>query len=135
MVSTINSLTSLTKMNIIRLLDTPKTPDEIALSLNITRQGVDKQLKELQSYGIVEKKWFIGYNRPRVEFSITYLGEKFYRELDEFEEKFRNNGKSWLTEKLKNLDVDLMNGKVSAEKYREQKAEVELTLKWFMVQS
>ena len=97
MVSTINSLTSLTKMNIIRLLDTPKTPDEIALSLNITRQGVDKQLKELQSYGIVEKKWFIGYNRPRVEFSITYLGEKFYRELDEFEEKFRNNGKfpSW----------------------------------------
>ena len=60
---------------------------------------------------------------------------KFYRELDEFEEKFRNNGKRWLTEKLKNLDIDLMNGKVSAEKYREQKAEVELTLKWFMVQS
>ncbi len=133
MVSTINSLTSSTKMSIIGLLNTPKTPDEIAASLNITRQGVDKQLKELQSYGIVEKKWFIGYNRPKVEFFITELGEKFYKGLDEFVTKFHNDGKNWLIEKLKSLDIDLMSGKVSPEKYREQKAEVESTLKWFNI--
>ncbi len=133
MMSPINILTSSTKLSMIALLNTPKTPEEIAESLKITRQGVDKQLKELQSYGIVEKKWFIGYNRPRVEFFVTELGKRFYKGLDEHMEKFRNDGKNFLTEKMKILDMDLLTGKLSPDKYKEQKAELQLALKWFIM--
>ncbi len=131
MLSTLSILTSPAKMGIVELLRTPKTPEDMAAVLNITRQGVDKQLKELSAYGIVEKRWFIGYNRPRVEFQLTALGVQLYRDLEELLGKFRQKGREYLTEKLMNLDSELMEGKISPQKYREEKMEIENSLSWF----
>lgn len=131
MLSTVSILTAPSKISIVELLDTPKTPEDIAVNLNITRQGVDKQLKELQAYGIVEKRWFIGYNRPKVEFYLTELGALFYKDLTELMKRFRQSGKSILADKLRILDGDLMDGKIEVKKYREEKREIENTMKWF----
>lgn len=131
MLSTVSVLTAPSKIAIVELLDTPKTPEDIASRLNITRQGVDKQLKELQSYGIVEKRWFIGYNRPKVEFYLTNLGAQLYRDLNDLLRKFRQAGKGIVTEKLRNLDSELMDGKITVKKYREEKSGIENTMKWF----
>lgn len=131
MLSVISILTSPAKLSIVEFLNTPKTPDDIASKLGITRQGVDKQLRELQSYGIVEKRWFIGYNRPRVEFHMTDIGVNFYKNLDDFITRFRNEGKVSLEEKLRILDIDLLEGSISPTKYREEKEEIEKSMKWF----
>ncbi|MCL6014389.1 MAG: winged helix-turn-helix domain-containing protein [Candidatus Thermoplasmatota archaeon] len=131
MISDINILTSGSKVSIVELLRTPKTPDDIAGILNITRQGVDKQLKELMRYGIVDRKWFIGYSRPKIEYFLTELGSEFYSSLREIEKRFKESGKAMLNEKLKNLDIDLMDGRLSVEKYTEEKMILEDSMEWF----
>ncbi len=131
MLSTVSILTAPAKLSIVELLNTPKTPEDIAAKLNITRQGVDKQLKELQTYGIVEKRWFIGYNRPKVEFYLTELGSQLYKDLAELVKKFRNTGQSMVSDKMRILDSDLMEGRISVQKYKEEKREIESTMKWF----
>ena len=131
MISDINILTSGSKVSIVELLRTPKTPDDIAGILNITRQGVDKQLKGLMRYGIVDRKWFIGYSRPKIEYFLTELGDEFYTSLRELSRKFKDSGKVMLTERLKTLDIDLMDGRLSVEKYNEEKMIMEDSMEWF----
>lgn len=132
MLSVAGILTAQAKLNIIALLDTPKTPDDIAEKLKITRQGVDKQIKELLAYGIVEKRWFIGYNRPKVEFYLTELGSQLYRDIEELLKNFRMSGQNAVNERLRVLDLELLDGKIATEKYRKEKEEIETTLKWFL---
>lgn len=132
MLSVAGILTAQAKLNIINLLDTPKTPDDIAEKLMITRQGVDKQLKELLSYGIVEKRWFIGYNRPKVEFFLTEFGSKLYKDIEELMKKFRASGQNAVNEKLRILDLSLLDGSITIKKYQKEKEEIETTMKWFL---
>lgn len=132
MLSVAGILTAQAKLNIINLLDTPKTPDDIAEKMMITRQGVDKQLKELLSYGIVEKRWFIGYNRPKVEFFLTEFGSKLYKDIEELMKKFRASGQNAVNEKLRILDLSLLDGSITIKKYQKEKEEIETTMKWFL---
>lgn len=133
MLPSVSILTAPAKLSIVELLNTPKTPDDIAATLRITRQGVDKQLKELQSFGVVEKRWFIGYNRPKVEFYLTELGSQLYHDLTDLMIKFRESGKVMISDKLKILDSDLMDSRISVQKYRKEKSELEETMKWFLI--
>ncbi len=131
MIATINFLTSSSKVKIVNLLRTPKTPDDIAKILKITRQGVDKQLRELMRYGIVERRWFIGYSRPMIEYFCTEFGIKFYRDLDDVGIKFKESGRISLNEKLKSLDNELLDGSLTLEKYKEEKKLIERSMEWF----
>lgn len=131
MPAVINLLTSPAKLSVVHLLNTPKTPDDIAAALNITRQGADKQLKELEEYGIVERKWFIGYNRPKVEFYLTDLGSALYRDLEALERKFRKSGNDAFTAKIRALDLDMLEGRITVAKYNKEKRKLKESLKWF----
>ena len=88
-------------------------------------------MKELMRYGIVDRKWFIGYSRPKIEYFLTELGSEFYSSLREIEKKFKESGKAMLNEKLKTLDIDLMDGRLSVEKYTEEKMILEDSMEWF----
>jgi DNA-binding HxlR family transcriptional regulator len=127
----INILTSPPKMRIIELLRKPTTPDEIALNLKITRQAVDKHLKELLSYCVVEKRWFIGYNRPRVEFLLTDLGKELYGDISSLALKFRKDGLSTFSERIKSLDLEMISDRISVPEYKARKKELENAFKWF----
>ena len=131
MISEINILTSSSRVSIVELLRTPKTPDDLADALKITRQGVDKQLKELMKYGIVQRRWFIGYNRPKIEYFLTELGSGFYADLENLGRKFRESGKLMLIERLKSMDIDLADGRMLVEKYEEEKVLLEESMEWF----
>ncbi|MCL4345254.1 MAG: hypothetical protein M1375_02505 [Candidatus Thermoplasmatota archaeon] len=120
MISDVNILTSGAKVAIAEILRTPRTPDEIALSLNITRQGVDKHLKEMMKYGIVDRKWFIGYKRPRIEYFLTEAGTKFYRDIDILWRDHVSLSGSYIREKKRSLDLKLADGIIDGKMYAEE---------------
>ena len=131
MLSEINTLTTESKLSIVNLLRTPKIPEDIANSLKITRQAVDKQLKELVKFGIAERRWFIGYNRPKIEYLLTDLGKMFYSDLEKFTKKFREEGRITLNDRLKSLDLDLISGKLTVNRYSEERTILKESMKWF----
>ncbi|MGP6206578.1 helix-turn-helix domain-containing protein [Cuniculiplasma sp. SKW3] len=120
MISDINILTSPAKVEITHILRTPKTPDQIAATLHITRQGIDKHLKEMVKYGIVDRKWFMGSRRPRIEYFLTEAGAKFYRELDSIWKNHIILSESYINEKIRTLDLKLADGAIDGKTYSDE---------------
>ncbi len=131
MIPEISILTSPAKLSIANMLNTTKTRDDIAVTLKITRQDVDKQLKGLMMFGIVERRWFIGYNRLKVEYYLTEIGIKFYADLEHMGREFKLSGRSMFNERLRTLDMDIADGKLPVQKYRDEGAMLEESMKWF----
>ncbi|MCL4332865.1 MAG: winged helix-turn-helix transcriptional regulator [Candidatus Thermoplasmatota archaeon] len=131
MLSAFNVLTSRSKLELVEILRNPRAPNDLAGMLGITRQAVDKHVKELVKFGVVEKRWFIGYSRPRVEFCLTELGKKLYSEIGVMMRNFVKDGLETMEEKKKALDIRLVSGNVSPEDYSRQMKEVEASFEWF----
>lgn len=120
MISDIYVLTSPTKIEIIRILKTPRTPDQLATSINITRQGIEKHLKEMMKYGIVDRKWFMGFRRPRIEYFLTEAGVKFYRDLESLWKNHIILSESYIKDKIRSLDLKLADGAIDSKIYSDE---------------
>lgn len=125
-------LTSPTKIKIFELLSDPISPESIASILKITRQGVDKHLKEFLKYGIAEKMWVLTSKRPRIEYQATSIGRSFYEDLRNNLENYRERGKKEVEDNLKSLDTRLISGEMNTKQYLELKKNMLSELSWFM---
>lgn len=128
----VHRLTSSPKIILSTMLGKPMSPEEIAAKLKITRQAVDKHIKEMQFYGIVEKIWVTSGKRPRVEFKLSQTGSYFYDSLKGFVEEFRTHGLEDLENLLKELDLRLIEGQIDQAHYYEMKEDIEMSMKWFL---
>lgn len=91
----------------------------------MTRQAVDKHLKDFVKYVIVERMWITGVRKPRIEFQTSMLGSYFYENLRTFIREFRNIGKQDFGERLKSLDMRLMKDEMGMARYDELRKELE----------
>lgn len=132
MIEIAHMLTSPTKIRIFNLLGDPVSPDKIASTLNITRQGVDKHLKDFLRYGIAEKMWILTSNRPRIEYQATSMGRFFYDELSSFLQDYRKRGEKEIQENLRSLDLKFINGELDKEHYLEMKNAIQSDMSWFI---
>lgn len=128
----VHRLTSSTKLLLSSMLQKPMSPEEIAEKLGITRQAVDKHIKEMQSCGVLEKIWVTGGRRPRVEFKLSLTGTYFYSSLQEFEGDYRKRGLEDYENQLKSLDLQIISGEITQERYYELREELETTMQWFL---
>lgn len=132
MISPVHSLTSRSKMNIVERLSTPTSPASLAESMSMTRQAVDKHLKELLLYGIVEKMWVTGSTKPRLEYKVTSLGLSFYQKAEDLIHEYREAGVAIFNEKLKSLDLRLANGEIDMAKYESFRSSLKDEMSWFL---
>lgn len=132
MIECLHTLTSSSKMNIIEQLSRPVSPEEIARTLGMTRQAVDKHLKDLVKYGIVERMWVTGVRKPRIEFKISSLGTYFYDNLKSFLSDYRSLGSRDFNDRLKSLDLKLMKDEIDSRRYSELRKELENERHWFL---
>ena len=132
MIPEIHLLTARPKMEIVKILHSRHAPDEIASELGMTRQAVDKNLKDLVKYGIVTRTWKNGPRRPRVEFSLTQMGTEFYDNLEKLIRNYRVEGKANAIQMLRDLDLALIKKEVSPERYMETMEEIKRQYEWFL---
>jgi predicted transcriptional regulator len=135
MIPEIHLLTARPKMEIIRILHSRHTPDEIASELGMTRQAVDKNIKDLVRYGIVTRTWKTGSRRPRVEFSLSEMGMEFYSNLEKLIQSYRREGNTIAIQILRDLDLALIKREISPERYMETKEEIKRQYGWFLESS
>jgi predicted transcriptional regulator len=119
-------------MNIVERLSTSTSPAILAESMSITRQAVDKHLKELLSYGIVEKIWVTGSTKPRLEYKVTSLGLSFYQKTEDLIHEYREAGAGIYNEKLKTFDLQLANGEIDMAKYEQLRSSLTIEMSWFL---
>ena len=132
MIHDIHILTARPKVEIVRIMRTRHTPDEIASELGMTRQAVDRSLKDLVRYGIVTKTWKTGPRRPRVEFSLSEMGTELYDNLEKLMKNYRIEVNTNVIQILRDLDLALIKKEISTERYMETKEEVKKQYQWFL---
>ncbi len=132
MIGLLSVLTSKTKLEIVNILKDPETPENIAIKLKITRQGVDNHLKELLKYGIVERYWLLDSKKPRLEYKLSSLGTYFYKRCDELINDYRNKGTEILNEKLKENDLKLLNNEIDLNEYNKNSDNIKKEFEWFI---
>lgn len=131
MYEAVHILTSPAKLKLIDYLRNSATPEEMAVSLGMTRQAVDKHMKDFMKFGIVEKCWITGDRRPRVEFRLSRLGDLFYSSVLELMSNYVAKGREIMEDNTKILDRDLATGILSEERYIEKKSALLKSLSWF----
>ena len=132
MIEVLPLLTSKTKLEIVNILKEPETPEYIATKLKITRQGVDKHLKELLKYGIVERYWLFDSKKPRLEYKLSSMGTYFYTECDQLVNDYRYKGREILNKKLKENDVKLLNNEINIDEYNKNSDNIKKEYEWFI---
>ncbi len=128
----VHKLTSGSKLMLSTLLESPMAPDDIASRLHITRQAVDKHIKEMLSYGILEKIWVTSGKRPKVEYKLSSTGRYFYDSLSKFIDDYSSQGMEDLENRLKALDLQLISGEINQARYYEMREELEMSMSWFL---
>ncbi len=132
MIDVVHLLTSSSKTRVISLIERSTSPNELASSLNMTRQAVDRHLKDLTRFGIVERIWVTGSRKPKVEYRLTDLGRSFYKDLQAFMINFRETGLLEFHERLRNIDMQLVNGEIDKRRYVELRSDLESEKDWFL---
>ena len=131
MYEAVHILTSPAKLKLIDYLRNSATPEEMAVSLGMTRQAVDKHMKDFMKFGIVEKCWITGDRRPKVEFKLSRLRDLFYASVLELMADHVTRGREVMEDNMKILDRDLATGALSEERYIEKKNALLKNLSWF----
>lgn len=131
----VHRLTSGSKLLLSKMLEKPMAPDEIAGKMGITRQAVDKHIKEMQSYGALEKIWVTSGKRPRVEFKLSPTGAYFYKSMSGFIDDYMKQGLEDFRNQLKAIDLKLISGGITQSTYYEMREELEDSMGWFLNRS
>jgi Predicted transcriptional regulator len=127
-----HKLTSRPKLLLSEMLENPMSPEYIAEKLGITRQAVDKHIKEMQSYGVLEKIWVTSGKRPRVEFKLSPTGTYFYKSLTGFIDDYKKCGIEDYENQLKAIDLKFISGSISQPAYFEMRKELDDAMNWFL---
>jgi len=130
--SSLHALTSKSKLDIVERLGSSTSPASLAEELGMTRQAVDKHLKDLLNYGIVERIWVTGSRKPRLEYKVTSLGTSFYQNAHSLLVEYLESGRAEYQARLKALDLQLANGEIDLKKYQENRESLDVEMRWFL---
>jgi len=126
----VHRMTSEEKLRIVSLLrDGVRHPSSIAREMGITRQGVDKHLGEMYRYGVVDKEWVLG-ERPKVEYTLTPLGEFLYSGAEALEREYCERVREYALSEMRALDERLISGEITEEEHRKGIAAIRERFAW-----
>jgi predicted ArsR family transcriptional regulator len=97
-----------------------KHPTEIAKEFNVTRMAIDKRLKKLKKHGLVEPKPCVSKksDRPILKYELTEDCIKLLESIDDDVNNFYK-------EKLRKLDLLVVNNKIGEDEYFSLRKELE----------
>ncbi len=115
-----------TRVKILEMLhDGYEHPDELADELDITRQAVDKHLKILHDWKLVEKKAiFPSEERHKIIYEPTSKSDKLISKLNQVAENYRVTLLDEARQEIEGLDTKLARSEITEDKYREKLEEI-----------
>lgn len=131
MLEVVHTLTSEQKLRIFNMLDYPRAPESLANDLRITRQAVDKHLRDMLQYGLVRKRHITDSGRQKVMFETSDLGKYFYGRIQSLVDDFKMKGKQELGDNLKHLGLKLYRGDVKKDEYMAAREKEMEEHRWF----
>lgn len=100
-------------------------PDDIAEELDLTRQAVDKHLKTLHDWGIVERNAvFPPEGRPKIVYELTKPGRQLMNTLDRLAERYKRTMIDRVEDEIEQLDIKLASGEISEKIYKKKVKEI-----------
>jgi len=103
----------------ILLNNPPQNPSELAMKLNLTRPGIEKHLKLLRDYLLVERE-VEAWPSPRFVYGITQSGADFLGRLTAAVEIYVEEARSSVTYRLDTNEKRFVLGKINRPQYEEQ---------------
>ncbi len=122
----IRTLSSETRCQIIEMLkEGYDHPDDVAEDLDLTRQAIDKHLKELHDWGIVERNAiFPPEGRPKIVYELTKSGKRLLETMDKLADRYRKSMIERAESEIEELDKKLSTGELSEKIYRKKIEEI-----------
>ena len=117
------------RYEILKLLREEKHPDEIAKTLRISRQAADKHLSTLYRLGMVDKRIKEG-NRPMVYYKSSEQAMELVCDLEELMESYINALRDEVSSQIKQLDENLVYGKITEGEYWRLRRRLEARFEW-----
>lgn len=109
----------------------PQNPAELAEHLSLTRPGIDKHLKLLMEYQLIERE-VESWPTVRYVYTISYLGDSFIDRLAELLNGYFAENQVEIGHRLESLEEAFILGKISRAQYVEQTKELKKTQEQFM---
>jgi DNA-binding MarR family transcriptional regulator len=101
-------------------------PGEIAMRLKVTRQAVDKAIKDLYGLGMLDRSAvFPPEGRPKILYTINRAGRNLIRALEDAGENFGKDLDERAKEELGGLDAALAEGRMGEEVYVRKRRAIE----------
>jgi predicted transcriptional regulator len=123
----LNVLSSRTCNDVVECLKKGRThPDEIAADIGIKRQAVDVYLVNLYKLGLVDRgsTFPLKKKKPRLRYQLTERGIMLFKDVENLVERFREMLENDFHKAEEDLEVQLLDGKISEEIYRKRLAEL-----------
>ncbi|MHA2370530.1 MAG: ArsR/SmtB family transcription factor [Candidatus Hodarchaeales archaeon] len=103
----------------------PQNPAELAETLNLTRPGIERHLKVLKDYLLVERE-VETWPTVRYVWTITQLGDSFLERLKELLDGYFVENQLEVANRLELLEESFILGKISREQYNGQTKELHM---------
>ena len=101
----------------------PLNPAELAEHLNLTRPGIEKHLKLLMEYQLIERE-VESWPTIRYVYTISYLGDSFIDRLAELLNGYFAENQVEIAHRLESLEEAFILGKIGRSQYDEQAKEL-----------
>ncbi len=100
-------------------------PDDLAEDLELTRQAVDKHLKVLHEWGMVERNAvFPPEGRPKIVYEMTKAGKRLMNTMDKLAERYKSTMIERAEYEIEELDIKLATGELSEKIYKKKVKEI-----------
>ena len=115
-----------TRQRIMNILtnNPPQNPADLANTLKLTRPGIEKHLKILRDYQLVERE-VESWPSPRYVYMISQSGISFFTQLTELIEGYIEEAQSSIVQYLESIQERFILGKITRTQYEEQLADLE----------
>ena len=110
-----------TRQEILNILlnSPPQNPADLAKKLKITRPGIEKHLKVLRDYLIIERE-VESWPTPRYVYSITQNGSGFFNRLIELIEGFIKEAQVTIKSELETIEDRFVLGRINRDQYKQE---------------
>ena len=123
----LSTISSKSKNDVLECLNAGYThPSDIATKLKVSRQAVDKALRDLFEAGVLDRSAvFPPEGRPKILYTINKEGRNLIRALEEASANFHRELCERRRWELNELDTLLAQGKIPEEVYLRKRSQLE----------
>ncbi|MFQ5980636.1 MAG: ArsR/SmtB family transcription factor [Candidatus Heimdallarchaeota archaeon] len=101
----------------------PQNPAELAKTINLTRPGIEKHLKILRAYWLIERE-VESWPSPRFVYSLTQIGADFLDRLADLLNSYIRETSSSLVSEIETIEKRFILGKIKRPQYEEELKEL-----------